>query len=399
MSNFITKIHINKIFHLENIDIQLDEKEKKHLIITGKNGSGKSVLLNKIVDLLQAVQSNCFQPTDQTVSLAEIMVNEGKLKNLQPRKKLKDILADFESSLKLPLSQLNKIEKKIENYDFLVAFYEARRKAHIVEQKNPNQPNLTPSKVIRDSKVPEFIKFLVDLKTQESFARNENQIEEADKIKNWFNGFEEVLNTIFEGERITLKFNYREYSFTIVQGNKEFGFNVLSDGYSAILDIVADLILKMQAQNSLTRAYEKEGIVLIDEPEAHLHLSLQKNILPMLTKLFPKIQFIVATHSPFVLSSLNKAVAFDLEKKIMLDDLTEYSYDALAEGYFEVSSESNFLKVKLNKYKELLNKGNLDLEEQYQAQAIENEFESLQKSAVAPQHILGEYLQLKLSKK
>jgi recombinational DNA repair ATPase RecF len=45
---FITKIHIGKVRHLENIDIALSDSERKHLILTGKNGSGKSSLLEAI---------------------------------------------------------------------------------------------------------------------------------------------------------------------------------------------------------------------------------------------------------------------------------------------------------------------------------------------------------------
>ena len=51
MSNFITEIHIKKVRHLENIDIILGD-EKKHLILTGKNGSGKSNLVKAIFQLL-----------------------------------------------------------------------------------------------------------------------------------------------------------------------------------------------------------------------------------------------------------------------------------------------------------------------------------------------------------
>jgi ABC-type molybdenum transport system ATPase subunit/photorepair protein PhrA len=58
MDNFLTHIKINKIFHLENIDIPIDEKEMKHLIITGKNGSGKTSLLNALVDFFQNIQNN-----------------------------------------------------------------------------------------------------------------------------------------------------------------------------------------------------------------------------------------------------------------------------------------------------------------------------------------------------
>jgi predicted ATP-binding protein involved in virulence len=107
-----------------------------------------------------------------------------------------------------------------------------------------------------------------------------------------------------------LEFNYKNYSFTINHNGNKFGFNQLSDGYSAIIDFVSDLILKMQTPDSLTRFYEKEGIVLIDEIETHLHIELQRLILPFLTKVFPNIQFIVTTHSPFVLSSIKKCSSF-----------------------------------------------------------------------------------------
>ena len=46
---FITKIHIGKVRHIENIDIELSENQRKHLIITGKNGSGKTSLLEAMM--------------------------------------------------------------------------------------------------------------------------------------------------------------------------------------------------------------------------------------------------------------------------------------------------------------------------------------------------------------
>ena len=55
MGNFITSIKVNHIFHLENFCIPISENEKKHLIITGKNGSGKTILLNAIVEHLSQV--------------------------------------------------------------------------------------------------------------------------------------------------------------------------------------------------------------------------------------------------------------------------------------------------------------------------------------------------------
>ena len=50
---FISNIKINKERHLENIEIKLSDQEAKHLIITGKNGSGKTSLLNSILFWVQ----------------------------------------------------------------------------------------------------------------------------------------------------------------------------------------------------------------------------------------------------------------------------------------------------------------------------------------------------------
>ncbi len=43
---YIKDIHIDKVRNLENIDIKVSDKEKKHILITGKNGSGKTSLLD-----------------------------------------------------------------------------------------------------------------------------------------------------------------------------------------------------------------------------------------------------------------------------------------------------------------------------------------------------------------
>ena len=48
------------------------------------------------------------------------------------------------------------------------------------------------------------------------------------------------------------------------------------------------------------------GIVLIDEIDLHLHIEFQKEILPLLLKIFPKIQFIITTHSPFFILGLDE---------------------------------------------------------------------------------------------
>ncbi|MBD5459280.1 MAG: AAA family ATPase, partial [Lachnospiraceae bacterium] len=52
---FITNLTINKVRHLENISIPLSENRMKHLILTGKNGSGKTSVVEALMGCIQRV--------------------------------------------------------------------------------------------------------------------------------------------------------------------------------------------------------------------------------------------------------------------------------------------------------------------------------------------------------
>jgi predicted ATP-binding protein involved in virulence len=131
-----------------------------------------------------------------------------------------------------------------------------------------------------------------------------------------------------------------------------------------------------------SRYLDVEGIVLIDEIETHLHVELQKNILPLLTNFFPNIQFIVTTHSPFVLQSIENSVVYDLEKQIRVEDLSGHSYESLVDTYFDTDKYSDEVKEKLKKYKELTLKdidNRLEREEFKEYIKLEMFFENLPK--------------------
>ena len=48
MEHFITSIHLNEVRHLKNIEIKLNPEKRQNLILTGKNGSGKTSVLQAI---------------------------------------------------------------------------------------------------------------------------------------------------------------------------------------------------------------------------------------------------------------------------------------------------------------------------------------------------------------
>jgi AAA domain, putative AbiEii toxin, Type IV TA system len=71
----------------------------------------------------------------------------------------------------------------------------------------------------------------------------------------------------------------------------------LAAGYRGILTLICDMVQRLSEHPENTLE-DLKGIVLIDEFDAHLHPKYQYELPNLLSKVFPKIQFIVATHSP-----------------------------------------------------------------------------------------------------
>lgn len=86
---------------------------------------------------------------------------------------------------------------------------------------------------------------------------------------------------------------------------EELALDQLSGGYRAVLVLAADLAQRMaQGNPHLKDPLKSEAVVLIDEIELHLHPEWQQRILGDLRRTFPNAQFIVSTHSPQVLTTV-----------------------------------------------------------------------------------------------
>ena len=400
MNRYIKNIYIKQVRHLKDVSIPLEKEAYPHLMITGKNGSGKTSVLNAIAEHIEKVVNDKhkdFEAYEKHIEYFEKQLKDNPQNALSLEQSLvwnKNQYKLFFGEVIVAFEDVDSLIRKYQDGNFIIAFYEAHRTIKkLQEPKNPTKPELQDKWGIKQTSTQEFLNFLADLKIQEALARNEKLDAEANQINKWFVNFEQLLGKIFQEKALKLAFNYKDYSFKILTKGKEFKFTELSDGFAAVLDIVVDLILKMQDKNQLIRAYESEGIVLVDEIETHLHLELQKVIMPLLTEIFPNIQFIVTTHSPFVLSSLSNAVAFDLEHQEIIEDLTEYSYESLAEGYFGVKTDSSYIKMQLNRLEELLKKETLSSSEKSELKHLNNDFDKIPE-VVSPK-IIGRYLQLK----
>ena len=132
------------------------------------------------------------------------------------------------------------------------------------------------------------------------------------------NAVEQAVSRCFAGitgsEQVVTQFNLDTHSldilYTDASGKKvRVPMKNLSDGYKNTIGMIADIAYRMAIlnpqllENVLT---ETPGIVLIDEVDLHLHPVWQQRIIRDLQTLFPKVQFIVSTHAPSVISSVKR---------------------------------------------------------------------------------------------
>ena len=86
-----------------------------------------------------------------------------------------------------------------------------------------------------------------------------------------------------------------------------FALNEMSDGYKNTLSMIGDIAYRMSVLNPQlggTVLEKTPGIILIDEIDLHLHPEWQQTILKDLQNVFPEVQFIITSHAPAVINSV-----------------------------------------------------------------------------------------------
>ena len=128
-------------------------------------------------------------------------------------------------------------------------------------------------------------------------------------------------------DEVKVQYNLGTKGLEVAYQNKDgkwmrMPINQLSDGYKSTISLVADIAYRMAVLNPQLLGkvcQETDGIVLIDEVDLHLHPTWQQRILGDLAEIFPKVQFIVSTHAPAVISTVRS------ENIILLDQGMAYA--------------------------------------------------------------------------
>lgn len=189
-----------------------------------------------------------------------------------------------------------------------------------------------PIEVITD--LPNLANWLMDVvldgqiykKTQTVSVGNDKtvDVDVTPEMLNIFNSLNSIINQALYNNRGTLRLGIGKRSnpgqrISVMLDTKNGPsstyypsiFNI-SAGEACIITMFGEIL--RQADN-LGKYSDISGIVIIDEIDKHLHIKLQKEILPRLFGVFPNIQFILSSHSPFV--SMGLANNLPMRSKII----------------------------------------------------------------------------------
>ena len=310
-----------------DFDVEFEENQKVNCII-GKNGIGKTQLLESMAKSLIYKHSMFLKD--------EKYKYQRKFANKEIQEKIKDI------ELKLPLEIfINEIKvkdkikeawgyTKFENIgereklfvcDKPIVFVGARNRGFT---KNINSENIKILGSTQD-------RFVESIKRTMSYINGDGL--EHEEIANWFvarlivnpyfvrneqNKTNEVITVLKLIDKLEPNLNLvTDTGLKVIFDNGKLLINgipidKLSTGFVSIVKIFQEIVAGYGGWSNLQDLNLVDGIVFIDEIEAHLHISWQTKIINILKEFFPNTTFYITTHSPLVLAGLKDGEAYEL---------------------------------------------------------------------------------------
>ena len=160
--------------------------------------------------------------------------------------------------------------------------------------KRDHLKNISPSYLLKQS--------LIGLAT---FGYGNSHVVENKQYAQLFEGFQRTLKLLLPKTLGFEKLEVRIPEIVLVTATGDFSIDSASGGVSSIINLAWQIYMYSQNKDNF--------VITIDEPENHLHPSMQRELIPNLVSAFPKAQFIVVTHSPFIVSSSKSASVYALQ--------------------------------------------------------------------------------------
>ncbi|HFL6936692.1 TPA: AAA family ATPase [Serratia marcescens] len=371
MKYSIEKINVKNVSNSSSsFTIDLDGK---NLIITGNNGSGKTVFLNKIFKLLDDTIISTGNEHQIEFIESQIELHRSYLVKLNPgdsdyqyrKRTVLELTEKLEQRkiFDIVFYDINELKKSYHEKKSIIRFFAATRQAKISSDGKITSLDSLSSEYntynLQSDSGIFFERYLVTTWNYALLQRGLNKTHEADRVEKWISKIKNDLQQLFEDPSLTLDFDVESLRIYIEQDGKDrYRLDQLSSGFSSILSVYADLLIRVELGNIERK--DISGVVLIDEIDAHLHVTLQKKVFSFFKESFPNVQFIISTHSPFVVQSVSDAVIFNLTTLEQMEDLSLYSYTSIIKGLLGEKSTSHLLQEKIDALSNLVKNDNFN---------------------------------------
>lgn len=337
MTISFSNLKLNHWRQFNDIDISFDNNI---IILTGPNGSGKTTILN--------ILNRHFGWSLNFVSTPYLSKNKNK-------KLWSDFLSiyhnetdlDFENNINIgnvkytngtscsifvPVMQSSNYQLKYQNQQAVTGLHIPSHRPVVVNtpvQNIPTNPKSSqqhfqeynsllmqtygservqnPSKTIKES--------LVSLAL---FGYGNKATQGNPEYRDIFEGFNDVLRQILPKNLYFKELEIRTPDIVLKTKSGDFSLGAMSGGINSLFSLAWQVFMFNYNQG--------KSVITFDEPENHLHPSMQRELVPALRKAFPNTKFIISTHSPFIVTSDPNAKVYALtydEKKLIYSNELE----------------------------------------------------------------------------
>ncbi|MFL9829660.1 AAA family ATPase [Flavobacterium sp. ST-87] len=371
-----------KNLHLENIgpfkiaDLEFtpitEGEDKPIIIITGENGTGKSIIIDAIRSLFLGITDDIerdITAENNFKIIADLEIDHSTSINLMSNGKNTNGKIDtnnYEFNKLFSSHSQSKYEGQfVINYWSSKLSHDKFNISHIETPVTKNFLHHSLSGIHTNVEVTKLITFFDYLSDSKDKSEKLIGVKMYDLIKKI------IESSIHEGHLSHISRTKLQPIISI--NNREISLDKLSSGNLYLIQRLIHLLKQMYACSIINNIPINDiqlisGLLLIDEAENHLHPKWQKTFLKSLNSLFPNLQIIVTTHSPFIVSSVENARIYvcksETDFSIVVEETDFYSNkpveEILLSPLFNTSNFNVEISELLSKRKDAIQEKNAE---------------------------------------